>query len=117
MGKLTALHQKGAPPDPKHHLLKGKTTDTALTEVCMKLAAATLKLKKFKERTKWLRNSKLFKRVTSYSMTHSAQIQKLSLTHPQKRMLLQFGPASLAALLHTIMMQHGYKWRKKVSHM
>eukprot|EP00957_Ditylum_brightwellii_P096984 7385716-Ditylum_brightwellii.AAC.1 len=34
--------------------------DTALTEARMKLAAATLKLKKYKDREKQLRSSKLF---------------------------------------------------------
>eukprot|EP00957_Ditylum_brightwellii_P139206 10610029-Ditylum_brightwellii.AAC.1 len=52
VGKLTALAQKDTPPNPKHRLLKGKMLDTALTEPCMKLAAATLKLKKYKDREK-----------------------------------------------------------------
>eukprot|EP00957_Ditylum_brightwellii_P101925 7768377-Ditylum_brightwellii.AAC.1 len=60
LGKLSTLMWKDTPPDPKHCHLKGKTLDTALTEACMKLAAATLKLKKYKDREKRLRNSKLF---------------------------------------------------------
>eukprot|EP00957_Ditylum_brightwellii_P185987 14159926-Ditylum_brightwellii.AAC.1 len=60
--KTYCLHWKGTPPDPNHRLLQGKTTDTALTKARMKLAAATLKLNKFKERTKWLRKSKFFQK-------------------------------------------------------
>eukprot|EP00957_Ditylum_brightwellii_P144201 10987596-Ditylum_brightwellii.AAC.1 len=62
VGKRTALSQKGTPSNPKHCLLKGKSVDTALTEAHMKLATATLKLKKYKDRAKRLRSSKLFQK-------------------------------------------------------
>eukprot|EP00957_Ditylum_brightwellii_P186402 14192448-Ditylum_brightwellii.AAC.1 len=88
--------------------------DTALTEARTKLAAAMLKLKKYKDREKRLRSSKLFhkshKLFYDSLRSNSTAVANLLL----KLISPVFGPAFLAAQQHIIMKLLGSKWKRKV---
>eukprot|EP00957_Ditylum_brightwellii_P185934 14155436-Ditylum_brightwellii.AAC.1 len=91
--------------------------DTALTEARMKLAAAMLKLKKYKDREKRLRSSKLFSK--SHKLFYdSLRSNSTTVTNPPlRRMSPNSGLASLTTQQHTIMMLPGSKWKRKVYNM